>query len=358
MKFTVKVDELKDVLKKTKPFISKGGYLPVVQHLRIDATNEGVNVVATNIERWVTTTLNSDVDSEGTALVSWALLNKFVASIKTGDIVVETVEDKVSFTAGKRNRTIRSDYPVNEFPVHDADYTGQDVHVLRRADKLDTVIDVAATDEARPILTGVLFNGSIVATDSYRLAVVYDACPEHEPDVLVPAPFLKIVKPYVTGSNMAYQLSTDNKTIRIALGDDVYESALIEGQFPNYKGLLPHNRDEHNTMTVDRKEFTDALKVMCNSGLSGTKGRPGNVPLRIEDNGVLAINADGVEETIRVNVQPGSNWGEAVGYNPWYLYGMIEHAVEDNVVLQSNDTKPTVFTDDNVDFLLMPVRMH
>lgn len=355
MKFSVDVKALQVVLKKTKAFI---GTIHSTPYLHIQATQkDGIDVVATDLDRRLTTKLGGHVESDGDALVSWALLNKFITSLKTGVVEVEIVDGKVSFTCGNRNRTIKTDFKVEDFPRQDIDYDGQPVNDLVRADKLDAVIESAATDESRPILTGVLFRGNMVATDSYRLVVVKDACPDLGFDVLVPTKFLKVLKQFVKDPVLHYTVSVDNKWIMFEDGPDVYEGRLIDGDFPNYKSLVPTDLGEHDKLVVDRVEFTDALKVMCNSGLAGTKAKPGpGSHIKVEGDGTISINYDDVKESVTVQVKDGSSWSETIGYNPWFMLSIVKHTTAIYVTVNGMGMKPTVIEDDDITFLIMPVR--
>ena len=113
---------------------------------------------------------------------------------------------------------------------------------------INRVARSASRDETRPILTGILVSASaselrMVATDSYRLSVKetsLEAPLDGEFEATVPARALQELA-RISQSADAEELSVSVRANQIVfeIGGDVLSSRLIDGQFPNYRQLLP-----------------------------------------------------------------------------------------------------------------------
>jgi len=230
-------------------------------------------------------------------------------------------------------------------------------------DALRQVTRAASSEDSRPILTGVLMAAEegglrLVDTDSYRLAL------RRLPDLELAGPGHRALVPARALSEVG-RLTADGGTVSIAIGErearfeiglTTLTTRLIEGDFPNYRQLIPSAYP--NTLTVGRDALLDAVrrvKLMV---------RDPNTPVRI------AMRSDGIELTVITQ-----DWGQAteevdakyegaemvVAFNPNYLIDGVEAITSDEVQLQTLDAlkpatlRPTEGTD--YLYLLMPVRV-
>jgi len=252
------------------------------------------------------------------------------------------------------------------------------------AEALRQVVRAASSEDSRPILTGVLMAAEagglrLVATDSYRLAVrdlPGVGVLREDQRVLVPSRALAELQRLLSGAAKAASppAGTDGANgteapaapavvLRLGEHDATFElgsvrltTRLIEGDFPNYRQLIP--RDYPNSLIVGRDALLDAVrrvKLMV---------RDPNTPVRI------AMRSDGIELTVITQ-----DWGQAteevdakyegaemvVAFNPNYLIEGVEAVTSDEVQLETLDAlkpatlKPTEGSD--YLYLLMPVRV-
>src|SRR3954465_11411409 len=220
----------------------------------------------------------------------------------------------------------------------------------------------ARTDEARPILTGVLLtaeNGGLrmVATDSYRLAVRDLA--DHEvlgadQKGLVPGRALNELQRLVGGG--------DDLTMRLGDRDATFEvggtrlsTRLIEGEFPNYRQLIPASHP--NTLTGAREPLLEAIRRVKILAKDAT-------PVRLQMGGdtlrLTAITQDVGNASEELDA---TNEGAdlTVAFNPEYLASGVEACTADEITLSTLDSlKPAVVRGVGADdylYLLMPVRV-
>jgi DNA polymerase-3 subunit beta len=227
---------------------------------------------------------------------------------------------------------------------------------------LRQVVRAASTDEARPILTGVLLtaeNGGLrmVATDSYRLAVRDLA--DHEvlgadQKVLVPGRALNELQRLVGGGDeLTMRLGDRDATFEV--GGTRLSTRLIEGEFPNYRQLIPASHP--NTLTVAREPLLEAIRRVKILAKDAT-------PVRLQMGGdtlrLTAITQDvgNASEELDAGYE-GADL--TVAFNPEYLASGVEACTADEITLSTLDSlKPAVVRgvgSDDYLYLLMPVRV-
>src|SRR5690625_213070 len=247
-----------------------GGALPVLSGVRILSSRNETSVTGTDLDITVSARFNSG--TEGFHVVVPArILTNVIKSLPTGMVELEapgeaTELDALTVRAGAFESTIRL-LPKSEWP-HDAtkvdvDGTMSDVSADALTEALARVGRAASTDDARPILTGTLFeptnNGlRLVATDSYRLAV-YDLDSVSlgvKENTLVPARALRELA-RVLPSTGTVKIDLDDRAMSIQTGEVTISTRLIQGDYPNYGGLL--KTDLPNRLQVDTTALTEAV---------------------------------------------------------------------------------------------------
>jgi DNA polymerase-3 subunit beta len=230
------------------------------------------------------------------------------------------------------------------------------------ADARRQVVRAASGDDARAVLTGVLWaseDGGVkmVATDSYRLAV--RDLPESSmldvgQKVLVPSRALIELQRILSGSaDLVVRLGAREAVFEA--GDTRLTTRLIEGEYPNYRNLLPSSYP--NTLTVGRDALLEALRRVKILAQDST-------PVRLALGGdtlqLTAITQDVGNAAEEIDARyEGAEM--TVAFNPDYLAAGVEAVEGDDVTLSTLDPmKPAVLRGvghDDYLYLLMPVRV-
>jgi DNA polymerase-3 subunit beta len=230
------------------------------------------------------------------------------------------------------------------------------------ATALEQVVKAASGDDSRPILTGVLLAAEddglrFVATDSYRLAVrdlPGTAILGRDQTVLVPSRALEVTG-RLLGDADELTIRLDEREASFKVGDVTVVTRLIEGEFPNYRGLIP--TDHPNALVVDRIALIDAVRRV---GLLAKDATPVRLAMTGDGLELIAITQDvgQAHETVDATYE-GSDL--TVAFNPGYLLDGLEVSPGDEVRLETIDSlKPAVIRsvgDDGFLYLLMPVRV-
>ena len=363
MKFRCERDVLVEALTIVgRAVSSRGGSLPVLTGVRAQLQGDALQLTGTDLELTIAVTITVAGQGDGTAVIPARLFSDVVRSLGAGAVNVSVDDDSAHITAGRSDFSLRV-IPPEEFP-RPTEPEGQEVSLPARsfAQALRQVVPAASSDESRPILTGVLLAAEgdgvrLVATDSYRLAVrdlAGAAVLAEGQTVLLPSRALGELARLLANAEMV--------TLRLGERDASFETTgvrlttrLIEGEFPNYRGLIP--KGHPNRLTVGRDVMLDALRRVRLLAREAT-------PVR------LSMSADGLE-LVAVTQDVGqaqetldaSYVGEdlTIAFNPEYLADGLDVTTGEEVVLESMDGRnPAVLRpvgSDDFLYLLMPVRV-
>lgn len=357
MQFTIDQKTLTQALGKVAPAVPVAHAAYSGVKTTVDAGY--VSFIGTDLEFTIETTVPVENSVDGVAVIPFKMFNEITKTL-SGEVTVTSEDNDVTINAGSFDATIRG-YHVDDYPrikeIEGAEST-VDTDVLTNA--LDRVAGVASRDEARPILTGVLFRSvegvlNLVSTDSYRLAVQEcdGSLGDDSGDVLVPSKAAtEIVKLFRDIPTITVTLGGNG--VRFASDDTKVSSRLIDGDFPNYKNLIPESSPSE--LVVNRLDLIDAVKRVRLFARE-------NVPVK------LVITETNVNvEAIAVDVGDASENVDAkftgedltIGFNPEYLLYGLNESKGDTVSFAINDqNKPAIIsgeTDSGWTYLLMPVR--
>jgi DNA polymerase III subunit beta len=363
VKFRCERDVLADALATAgRAATSRTGTLPVLSGLRLEVRGDELSVTGTDLELSIRLTVAVGGERDGAVVIPARLGADIVRSLPSGAVAVALGDDEVSISAGRSRFTIRplglDDYPVQADPVAEA-VTLSSSSV---AEALRQVVRAASTDDARAVLTGVLITAEddgvrMVATDSYRLAV------RDLPESQLLASGQKVLVPSRALNELQRLLGhADELHVRLGARDAVFEagstrltSRLIEGDYPNYRNLLPSSYP--NLLTVGRDALLEALRRVKILAQDAT-------PVRLRLGGdtlvLTAITQDvgNASEELDASYQ-GTEM--TVAFNPDYLAAGVDAIDTEEVTLATLDPmKPAVIRAvgrDDYLYLLMPVRV-
>jgi DNA polymerase-3 subunit beta len=325
-------------------------------------------LLATDMEIGLRVPLQAEVSRPGSAVLPARLLLDVARSLPAEQLTMElrAAEQDVELICGPTTfhlRTLRAeDFPPLPSPSPDSRV------VLPAEAFVQTVSRVARSasrDETRPVLTGILMSASgpelrMVATDSYRLSVKeteLDSALEGTLEANVPARALqelvRIAQPAIADS---VAVSVGQNQVIFELGDVVLSSRLIDGQFPNYRQLLPESV-EHE-LRLGSSELTDVVRRIS---LLAQK----NAPLRLSfSEGALTVSAQTPDVGEASEAIPVPFHGESfeIGFNPEFLRDGLESVESEELVLKLiSPLRPGLIeSPDTGDFvyLIMPIRLN
>src|SRR5438105_8443768 len=267
MKFTCARNELVAKLGVVSRALSTRSAVQILSGILLKAENGELRLAATDMEVSLRASLPAQTDGEGSVVVPGRLLVDLARLLPESDVVIEhrAEESVVHVTCGSASYTLHT-YNADDFPRL-PDVGAVATFSVDREALLETIARVARSasrDESRPVLTGILARfepGKLVmaATDSYRLAVKETdlAGSTQELEAIIPARALAELA-RIAGGAAQLELGVHENQVAFRADDVVLTTRRIDGQFPNYKQLLPETF-EHD-VTLPRAELLDVVR--------------------------------------------------------------------------------------------------
>ena len=360
MRIRAERDDLADVLARASRAVGTRSPLPILQGVLCEVRGGHLHVTGTDTEITIRTKLEVEVLEEGRTVIPAKLAAEAVRKLPPGAVSMSAADGEVEIQGNGPRFRLR-ELVIDDFPqlaVEDGNGDGFEVDGKEFIAALTQVGVAASTDEARPTLTGVLFENEddrlrLVATDSYRLAVREVPNVPGSETTLVPFRGLRELGRTVSDDKMTITLGDREARFASARGSLVVR--VIESTFPNYRQLLPDAYP--NRLVVGKEGLLDAVG---RASLVAEDHIP--VRMNLHTGGVeLSVSRQEVGEE-REHLS-GDYDGEemTIAFNTRYLTDGVAAIKSDEIVLETIDPlKPGLLTGtDNSGFryLLMPVRL-
>ena len=272
MQLTVQQEDLNRGLSAVARAVPTRSTLPITNNILLEADDDQLTLSATDAETIaITYRIASGITEPGTITLPSRLLSDFVATLPPQPIVISLAERsrQVSLSCARNEASIGGQ-AADEFPpippVEDGDTIRIDAAALRRS--INQVAFAAATDDSRPVLTGVHFalrDGSLrlAAADGFRLAVNTIEVGEDSADreAIVPARALNELARLLpeVDKQISVTFNPASTQVLFDLGHATLIAQLIQGTFPNYEQLIPSS---HATSTeVSVGEFMRETRI-------------------------------------------------------------------------------------------------
>jgi DNA polymerase III subunit beta len=366
MKVTCPREELAQKLGVVGRAVSSRTSVNILTGIMLRAEDGRLSLAATDMEISLRVTLDAQVEEEGSVVIPGRLLVDIVRLLPAGEVTLEhrAEEGIAHLVCGAASYGLHT-YSPDDFPRL-PEIAPDESFSIERAALLDTIMKVsrsASRDESRPVLTGVLVRfeaGKLImaATDSYRLSVKETEItegPAGEIEAIVPARALSELARIAQASG-ADSLIVGIQENQIVFGvDDVWLTARrIDGQFPNYRQLLPETFEAE--VELPREELLDVVR---RTGLMAQRKSP--LRLRFEE-GQLTISAQTQDVGEAHESLPAAYTADPIeiGFNAEFLRDGLESLEDDTVRLRLiSPLRPGLIQGAGDDFLylIMPIRL-
>ena len=362
LKIEVARDELVAKLAIVSRAVSTRGTVQVLSGILLRIEDGTITLAATDMELSLRTTLDAQAEGEGAVVIPGKPFAELARMLPESVATLEykSEEGTVEIVSGSYSSRLHvfnaEDFP--RLPAVDAQ-----LHAIDREPLLETIERVAKSasrDESRPVLTGILVRFEagkliMVATDSYRLSVKETTLGEAAPELeaIIPARALTELS-RLSGSGDTIDLGVHENHVVFGTGDAWLTTRRIDGQFPNYRQLLPEAFEVE--LTLPKAELADVVRRASVLALR-------NSPLRLRlAEGELTISAQTQDVGETQETMPAAYSGEEflIGFNAEFLRDGIDSIVGDDVKLKLiNPLRPAILEDAAGDFtyLIMPIRL-
>jgi DNA polymerase III subunit beta len=363
LRISVAKDELVQALGVVTRAVSTRTSVQILSGILLEAQNGELRLAATDMELSLRANVAAQLEGDGAIVLPGKTFADIARLLPGDDVSIEhkPAESVVHVTSGSAEYTLHT-YNPEDFPrLPELDAVG--TFAVDRESLLETIHRVAraaSRDESRPVLTGILvsFTGGklvMAATDSYRLAV-------KETELSAAAPELEAIVPSRALTEVA-RIATSGDTVEVGVHENQVLFAIdgvwlttrrIDGQFPNYRQLLPE-AFEHE-LTLPRGELLDVVR---RAAVMIQRATP--LQLRFAEGELTVIARTHDVGESKESMPAGFN-GETleIGFNAEFLKDGLESLDGDDVRLKLiSPLRPAVIQGEGDDFtyLVMPIRL-
>lgn len=365
MKFSINQSELQNALSVVLKGVATRSTLPILSGVLLDVQADSLALQTTDLELSVQYTVAALVEEPGKAVVPGKLFADIVKNLPDAAVHVDADDESAVITCDTASFSIKALNP-EDFPgFPHVDVTQRiDIPFTQFASMVRRVARVVSKDESRAILTGVLItledqHLKMVATDSYRLAITeaeLDGPTADEFQAVIAGTFLQDIAALPKTDNPVSFALAENQIV-VTYQDTVFVNRRIEGNFPNYRQLLP---DSHTTrVSIPVEHLVAAVK---RTSLLGQASSPVKFDINIASQTTqlssVAQDVGSAQETIACQ---GEGEDVEIAFNYAYLLDGLAAVGTEEVFLEvQSSLKPGIFktaAPENFLYLVMPVRI-
>jgi DNA polymerase-3 subunit beta len=360
----------------------KDANLPVLNNVLLKAENKILKIFTTNLEMGITTIVRGKVDEDGEFITPAKQFADYINLLPKNNVEIKNNGDILKITCGNYNTEIKGSVE-NDFPVIPTikKENGFNLNLLEFKKALQDTVFSANLSNLRPEIGGIYINfdsekAVFVATDSYRLAeksIKYTKVKKTDElqhvSIIIPLKtaqeILRILNSdndvLVEDKDKAVSLYIEENQVLIDYNNTELISKIIEGQYPDYKQLIP--QDFKTNIILDKDELQKAIKTTSLFTKSGVYDIVLKADIAKDSLELFAENSQLGKNLVKINAKISGENNEVV-LNSKYLLEGLQHISTSDVVIDIIDhSTPCIirpYADEKIDYdyfyLIMPIR--
>jgi DNA polymerase-3 subunit beta len=365
MELSVTQENLTRALGAASRVASSKTQLPILNNILFRTDGQRLMIAATNLEIATTQLIGAKIVNKGAITVPARLITEYVSNLPKTTVTLKVTNNRLQITADGYNSTINGiladDFP--ELPtINEKTAVSYVIDAITLKQTIGQTILTTSSDSTRPVLTGVYWHSHegalyLAATDGYRLSEKKLVPTTSDVSAIIPSTTLQEVLRVLTDDVKEVEILFDEAQVRFRINDAEITSRLIDGNFPDYRQLIPAVSD--SVITIQRSDFAQITKV------AGLFAR--------ESGGSVTLTADAEKEQLSLHSvasELGENTSNAaanvsldgqVTLNSRYLTEALNVIDSDVIVFRfSGKLSPCVLSADKSDtdyqHIIMPLK--
>ncbi|MCL4108402.1 UNVERIFIED_CONTAM: hypothetical protein GTU68_046095 [Idotea baltica] len=363
MKFQIDKSDFLEGLQQVQHVVSTRTTLPILSNVLIEAEGDYLKLSTTDLDVGISGRVKATIEKEGATTLPARRLFSIIKELPSTDISIEIDSDDVATVRSGPSFFKILGLNKEEFPplasFEEAREFGIDQKLLK--DALKKTAYAISTDETRYVLNGInclLKEGSLtlVATDGRRLAMVeqdLEFPSDDETGVIIPTKAVNELQRLLQDEGEV-RVRLSSSQVGFELNDSVLVSKLIEGNYPNFRQVIPG--EANHRVTIEREVLLNATKRVAL--LASEKSN--SVKLTFE-NDTLKISANSpeigeAEETLHIKYDGPTI---TIAFNPEFLMAPLRALDQDEIFIDLiDDMSPGVIKiDEPFLYVIMPMRV-
>lgn len=368
MKFSCLQENLSKGLQTIMHAVPAKSSLPILSNVLISTDGGRLKLSATNLETAISTYVGASIEEEGSTTIPAKLLKDFVTTLPPGPINAY-VKDEILTVSSKNTKSKFNGSSAHDFPElptfpKKSKILEFDPAILNEV--ISLVAFASGTDTGRPVFTGIFLEFSknkltFASTDGFRLSEKMITIKSTVDDfsVVLPAKTLSEVAKIFSSSTepISFTLNNDENLALFKSEDTLIATRIIDGQYPDYKKIIPTDRViKADFTTVDFFEAVRLTDIFAKEGNNTIK-------VRFDPEGKIKITSLSEETGQHESNFPAEVDGELleIAFNSKYLLDFLTNIKSENIEFMSNgNLSPCLFKPDNLkDFIhiIMPMQI-
>lgn len=365
MKFKCMQKNFLEVILTVQKAVSARSSTPILEGILIETEKDVLKLVGTNLDLGIQSHMEASIIQEGSVVLPSRLLSEVVRKLPDAEIeIIVSENNTVKFTCLNSTVTLQG-FPPDEFPSLPDISENQPIEISKMllSNMIRETVFAVAVDEARPILTGALFeveekNVTMVCLDGYRLGLRRGMLeiPHENLRVIIPGKSLAEVGKIIDDDDQQISITVSDRHVLFDLGYTRIISRVLEGEYINYKQIIPE--DYKTRIKVDTKILASSID---RASLIAREGKNNLIKLSLQDQKmIITSNSESgqVYEEIPILLE-GKDL--EIAFNARYFMDMLKVIEDQEICLDfTTGISPCVvrpIKGSNFTYLLLPVRI-
>ncbi|WP_456424418.1 DNA polymerase III subunit beta [Lutibacter sp.] len=371
MKFIVSSSQLLKQLQILGGVINNSNTLPILDNFLFELNQNELKISASDLETTMSTTIDVESDSEGSAAISARLLLDTLKTFPNQPLTFKTEENNTVEISSSQGKYDMAYFDGNEFPkaisIESPNTTIIPGTVLATA--ISKTIFAAGNDDLRPVMSGVFFQFTpdsltFVATDAHKL-VKYsrtDITGNDTAEFIMPKKPLNLLKGILGNAESDVTIEYNDANAKFTFDNVILVCRLIDGKYPNYEAVIP--KENPNKLTVERGTFLNSVKRVSIFSSKTTH------QIRLKMAGTeLNISAEDLDYSNKAEERLVCDYqGDdlQIGFNSRFLTEMLSNLTSNEILIEmSLPNRAGILTPidgveegENITMLVMPVMLN
>ena len=267
MELTVTQENLTKALTAVGRVASSKTQLPILNNILLRTDNNRLLIAATNLEIATTQYIGAKIIKPGAITIPARLISEFISNLPKETIELKVVHDNLNIKSGNYtsiiNGIVADDFP--ELPtINESSSISYSVKSEDFKQAISQTIISSSGDSTRPVLTGVYWHSfegqlTLAATDGYRLSERKLVATTSDVSAIIPTQTLQEVLRTIQDETEEVDVLFDETQVRFRLGEAEIISRLIDGNFPDYRQLIP--KKSETSVVINKSDFIRIVKI-------------------------------------------------------------------------------------------------
>ena len=371
MKFIITKPVIYKALTHLQSIVNKKNTLPILSNILIEADQNTLNLSSTDMDISIKEKINCNVIESGSTTLNAQIMFDIIKKLpETSEIEFISNDSKILTIRSNVSKFSLSCLPKDEFPIIETELKGKKIKVKSQTifKLIDKTKFAISNEETRYFLNGLYFNIqpevsssliTFVGTDGHRLATssaYVDEKIDEIPGVIIPKKTINELSKLLSENSNDIEIDISQNKIVFYIDNLILISKLIDGNFPDYKRVIPSGNDKD--LIIDRINLLSAVDRV--STIANEKSP--SIKLKLLNNHINLSTINNENSTATEDIKVKYNGIEIeIGFNARYIMDILDNLEGEEIKISFNDNSTPIIAQEvlnsDIIYVLMPMRV-